>query len=72
VWDIKKGNVGERLRMLFQPLISSKKVLIIIPPEEINYLVGDTGEYKANLAKRKLPWLLKNIPIKLNRQHQAL
>jgi len=43
VWDIKKSNVGERLRMLFQPLISSKQVLKNIPPEEIDYLAGMKG-----------------------------
>lgn len=56
----------------FQQLISSKQVLTNIPPEEIDYLAGDKGEYKASLAMRKMPWLLKNIPMKLNRQHQIL
>ena len=61
-----------RLFKLFQQMISSKQVLENIPPEEIDYLAGDEGEYKAGLAMRKMPWLLKNIPMRLNRQRQII
>ena len=72
IGTLRRAMLDKGLRKHFQQLISSKQVLTNIPPEEIDYLAGDEGEYEARLAMRKMPWLLKNIPMKLNRQHQIL